>query len=91
MGKVSINKEVFDQTVKSATSTVADLKGLKIRHKSLKKTDLQSIKQQLIAIHDFQKVIDTYIELLEVDLEKLSLVGNEMVAQDEKLGSASIK
>ena len=91
MGKVSINKVVFDSTVKSATSSVSDLKGIKIKNKSLKKTDLQSMQHQLEVIKEFQKVIDTYIELLEVDLEKLTVVGNEMVAQDERIGAALLK
>ena len=91
MGKVSINKVVFDSTVKSASSSVSDLRGIKIKNKSLKKTDLQSIQHQLEVINEFQKVIDAYIELLEVDLEKLTVVGNEMVAQDERLGAAIMK
>ncbi|QUW20796.1 TIGR04197 family type VII secretion effector [Sporosarcina sp. Marseille-Q4063] len=91
MSKVSINKVVFDSTVKSAMSSVSDLKGIKIKSKSLKKTDLQSMQQQLEVIKEFQKVVDTYIELLEVDLEKLTVVGNEMVVQDERLGAAIMK
>lgn len=91
MGKVSINKVVFDSVVNDIKSAAADLKGLKVSDKSLEKTDLQSIKQQLVVIKDFQKALDSYVELLEIDLEKLTTVGNEMVTQDERLGSALIK
>ena len=57
MGKVSINKVVFDSLLKVHYVIVSDLKGIKIKNKSLKKTDLQSIKHQLEVIKEFQKVI----------------------------------
>lgn len=88
MDRISINKTVFDSTVKDAKSAAADLKGIRISDKSLETTDLQSVKKQLEAIKEFQKVLDSYSELLEVDLEKLMTVGNEMVTQDENLGAA---
>lgn len=91
MEKVSINKVVFDSVINDIKSEASDLKGLKISDKSLKKTDLQSIEQQLVVIEEFQSALDSYIELLEIDLEKIAVVGNEIVTQDERLGMLGVK
>lgn len=87
MGKVSLNKEVFDSTIKSVTSAVSNLKGTKMNDKTFKQTDLKSMKQQLEVLREFQKVLDSYIDLIEIDLEKLKTVGDEMVKQDEEIGA----
>ena len=89
MGKVSLNKEVFDSTIKNVTSAVSNLKGTKINDKTFKQTDLKSMKQQLEVLREFQKVLDSYIDLMEIDLEKLKTVGDEMVKQDEEIGATA--
>ncbi|WP_026677549.1 hypothetical protein [Fictibacillus gelatini] len=87
MGKISLNKTVFDSTLNHAHSANAELKEMKSINVSLSKTDLKSVKEQLKVLKDFENTLSLYSELLTMDLKKLQNIGDDMVRKDEAIGN----
>lgn len=85
--EISINKSVFDATVKEITNAKNNVAGAKIPPFKLKITDVNCMEEQLKVIEDLKNVFNLYNEFLETDLKKLQMIGDSMVQHDEHLAN----
>ncbi|MBO2534965.1 TIGR04197 family type VII secretion effector [Rummeliibacillus suwonensis] len=87
MGEISINKLVFDSTVKEIKNAKSVLEGVKIPRHQFKMTDVSSIEEQLKVIEDLKNMLSLYDQFLGTDLNKLQTIGDSMIQHDEHLAN----
>lgn len=90
MSQISINEKVFKSTVTNAFKAKSALESFKTVNLSLGQTNLKSVQEQVKVIQELYETLNLYCELLNNDLNKLQMMGDEMIQNDKNI-SRSMK